>query len=264
MLAGTIKIGWRFGEMKSQSLHSPVDDAKNHILNSVAPKTRLLARLVATFLLLSLLTVGVIFLPAGSWRYWQGWVYLTIFLLPLLGGYIYFYKHDPQLLERRLRHRESVPEQKLLMRWSKPLFLAAFLLPGLDVRYGWSRRSLGATPLALMIFSQAMILAGMLGAVWVLHVNRFAARTIQVEAGQQVISTGPYRFVRHPLYAFSSVLCFFTPLALGSYLALPAFMLLLLFYALRLLNEEKVLREQLPGYTEYCLHTRFRLIPYLW
>jgi protein-S-isoprenylcysteine O-methyltransferase Ste14 len=94
--------------------------------------------------------------------------------------------------------------------------------------------------------------------------NRFAARTIQVEAGQMVISTGPYRFVRHPLYSGSVVLWIFTPLALGSYITLPAFLLLVPFYVFRLLGEEKVLRAELAGYSEYCLRTRFRLIPSVW
>jgi protein-S-isoprenylcysteine O-methyltransferase Ste14 len=99
-----------------------------------------------------------------------------------------------------------------------------------------------------------------------MKVNSFASRTIQVEAGQKVISTGPYRMVRHPLYSGTLVMWLATPLALGSYIAWPAFALLIPFYVLRLHNEEeeKVLRQELPGYPEYCQHTRFRLVPFVW
>jgi protein-S-isoprenylcysteine O-methyltransferase Ste14 len=189
---------------------------------------------------------------------------LGVTFIPSTLAFLYFYKHDPQLIERRLQSKEKISEQKLLMRVSKPVFLAAFLLPGLDYRLGWTRTSLGAVPLWLMLLCQALILGGLLLVVWVMKVNSFASRTIQVEAGQRVISTGPYRMVRHPLYSGSLVMWLATPLALGSYIAWPAFALLIPFYVFRLLNEEKVLRQELPGYPEYCLRTRFRLVPFVW
>jgi protein-S-isoprenylcysteine O-methyltransferase Ste14 len=108
------------------------------------------------------------------------------------------------------------------------------------------------------------VLAGMLFIFWVINTNRFAASTIRVESGQTVISTGPYRWVRHPMYSGILVQWLFTPLALGSYTALPASALLAPVFVIRLLNEEKVLREELPGYSEYCLSTRYRLIPFVW
>ena len=150
------------------------------------------------------------------------------------------------------------------MRLLEPVFFAAFLLPGLDYRFGWSRTSLGAVPLWLTLLAQALLLGGLFFVVWVMKVNSFASRTIQVEAGQRVISTGPYRMVRHPMYLGSVVLWLSTPLALGSYFAWPAFALLIPFYVFRLLNEEKVLRQELPGYPEYCLRTRYRLVPFVW
>ena len=100
--------------------------------------------------------------------------------------------------------------------------------------------------------------------IWVITVNRFAAGVIQIEAGQPVVSTGPYRRVRHPMYSVMSVMFLFIPLALGSYFALPAFVFLIPLLVLRLLNEEKVLGRELPGYAEYCQRTRYRLIPFVW
>jgi protein-S-isoprenylcysteine O-methyltransferase Ste14 len=116
----------------------------------------------------------------------------------------------------------------------------------------------------LSLVSDALVAAGFGFVFWVLKVNSFAGRTITVDAGQKVISTGPYAWVRHPMYLGAIVLWTFTPLALGSWVALPAFVLLIPFYVIRLLNEEKVLRAELPGYSDYCLKTRCHLIPAVW
>ena len=222
------------------------------------------SRIIVRFLLILIAAVAIIFVPAGTLKFWQGWVFLAILFIPSVCAYAYFWKHDPQLLERRMQNKEQMSEQKLLIRCSGPLFFAAFLLPGLDYRFGWSRGLLGSLPLWLTIVFEATVLASILFMAWVMNVNRYAARTIRVEAEQKVITTGPYRFVRHPLYAGSALLWHSTPLALGSWVAWPFFVLLVPFYAIRLLNEEKVLRAELPGYSEYCLRTRYRLIPLVW
>jgi len=202
---------------------------------------------------------AMLFIPAGTLKFWQGWAYLIMFFVPGLLAFVYFYKHDPELVERRLRFKEKVREQKQIMTFVYVIWLIAFLLPGIDHRFGWSR-----LPLYLMLVSQVVVFCGYLLTLWVVKVNRFAARTIQVEPGQKVVSTGPYGIVRHPMYLGVCATLLFTPLALGSYFALPAFVLLIPLVVLRLLNEEKVLRQELPGYSEYCLNTRFRLVPFLW
>jgi protein-S-isoprenylcysteine O-methyltransferase Ste14 len=217
------------------------------------------SRLALRFLLALGVLGALLFIPAGSLRFWQGWAYMAISFVPGLFAFTYFYKHDPQLIERRMQFREKVREQKRIMTFVYIAWLVAFVLPGLDHRFGWSHQ-----PLWVTIFSQAVVFGGFATTLWVAKVNRFAARTIQVEPGQEVISSGPYRIVRHPMYLGACAMWLFTPLALGSYFTLPAFALLIPLILLRLLNEEKVLRQELPGYAEYCLRTRFRLVPFIW
>jgi protein-S-isoprenylcysteine O-methyltransferase Ste14 len=198
--------------------------------------------------------VAVLFLPAGTLKYWQGWAFLATWFVPGITGLGYFYKHDPQFVERRMKRKEKVREQKFIMMFLYMVFAIAFLLPGLDHRFGWSH-----PPLWLTLVSLALVFGGYMLTLLVMNANRFAASTIQVEPGQTVISTGPYRLLRHPMYFGICVMMLFAPLSLGSYVALPAFVLVVPFVILRLLNEEKFLRQELPGYTEYCFRTRFRL-----
>ena len=216
-------------------------------------------KLAVRFLLALVVVGGLLFIPAGSVEFWQGWAYLAVWFVPGFFAFAYFYKHDPELLVRRLRRKEKVREQKLIMKAVYVTYVIAFLLPGLDHRFGWSH-----PPLWVTVFSLAVVLGGYVMTLWVMKANRFAASTIQVEPGQRVISIGPYRIVRHPMYAGLCAMMLSTPLALGSYFALPGFILVIPLVVLRLLNEEKVLRQELPGYSEYCLRTRFRLVPFLW
>jgi protein-S-isoprenylcysteine O-methyltransferase Ste14 len=221
---------------------------------------KLLVRLVVGLFMCA----ALLFIPAGSLRYWQGWIFLAVFFIPAISFSFYLYKHDPQLLERRLQMKEKISEQRFLVTLVKVVSLGGFVLASLDYRLGWSRHYLGAEPPWLKVLSPTLVLAGLLLMLWVFAVNSFASRTIQVEAGQKVISGGPYRLVRHPMYLGSVVMWLATPLALGSYFASPAFALLLPFYVFRLLNEEKVLRRDLPGYPEYCNATHYRLVPLVW
>jgi protein-S-isoprenylcysteine O-methyltransferase Ste14 len=217
------------------------------------------SKLVIRFFVAAAAFLAVLFLPAGSLRYWQGWMFLAIWFVLAIAAFAYFYKHDPALVERRLRRKETVSEQKIIMRCVFALGAAIYILPGFDHRFGWSH-----PPVWLTILAQISVIGGYLMTLWVMKANSFAASTIQVEPGQRVISGGPYRIIRHPMYLGASVMLLFTPLALGSYFALPAAVLLIPLIVLRLLNEEKVLRQELPGYSEYCLHTRFRLVPLFW
>src|SRR5579863_4241403 len=160
-------------------------------------------------------TALILFVPAGSFRYWQGWVILAIIFLPMVFSTFYFLKRDPALVERRMENVEPVAEQKRIMRWASSIFLCGLLIPGFDFRFGWSRM-----PVWLTVFSQFMVLAVYLGTYWVFRTNTFAARTVRVEKEQTVISSGPYRLVRHPMYTAALVMVVFLSTALGSYWAL--------------------------------------------
>ena len=207
---------------------------------------------------------AMLFLPAGSLRYWQGWVFLVV----LMGVWVvlssWLMKHSPDLMERRLQTKEKEPAQKVFQLLLTLIFFLALTLPGFDFRYGWSRAWIGPMPWWVSVAGQAAVLAGSGLTFWVMWVNRFASRTIQVEAGQSVICSGPYAVVRHPMYSGIAVMMLAVPLALGSYVALPVFALTIPLYVFRLIHEEGVLRRDLPGYPEYCERTRFRLVPGVW
>jgi len=221
-------------------------------------------RLVLRFSVVLILFAALLFVPAGTLRFWQGWAWLAAMFLPTSFFFRYLYKHDPQLLERRLKTKEKVVEQKIFRIAAGLIFFPSFLLAGFDYRFGWSRAYLRPVPLWLTLLALVLIIGSFFLIFWVMRVNSFASRTIQVETGQTVVSTGPYRIVRHPMYTALCIFFVSTPLALGSSIALPCFALLVPAFVYRLLNEEKILRQELPGYSEYCFRTRFRLVPFVW
>jgi protein-S-isoprenylcysteine O-methyltransferase Ste14 len=216
-------------------------------------------------LVFALLGYGLIlFLTAGTLRYWEGWAFLAILFVPGVFFCFYYLKRDPELVRRRLETKERVAAQKWIIKIAQSIFALAFLIPGLDFRFRWTKTRFGGVPLWLEILSLSLVLASYLFVIWVMDVNRYAARTVRVEEGQKVISTGPYKWLRHPFYAGAVILFLATPLGLGSCVALPVFALVIPVFVIRLLNEEQVLRRELLGYTEYCQGTPYRLVPYVW
>jgi protein-S-isoprenylcysteine O-methyltransferase Ste14 len=167
-------------------------------------------------------------------------------------------------VQRRMQGREKIPQQQWIMRGAAMLSIFGLALAGWDHRMGWTRKFFGGIPAWVQIVAQIVTFVTYVEAMLVLDVNRFASRTIQVEEHQPVISNGPYRVVRHPMYAFVLVMWLAVGPALGSLVAVPIFTLFLPVLVLRLLNEESVLRRDLPGYVQYCQGTRYRLVPYLW
>jgi protein-S-isoprenylcysteine O-methyltransferase Ste14 len=201
----------------------------------------------------------IIILPAGKWDYWQGWMYLFTLYIPMFFIFSYLLKNDPALLERRMRMREKEAAQRKIIALSYLYFLVAFIMPGFDVRFGWSN-----IPPLVSIIADVFVFAGYMGFFWVLVTNSFLSRVVEVDANQKVISSGPYAIVRHPMYAAVSIMYIASPLALGSYWAMiPAALIVPLLMA-RIHNEEQVLRRELPGYGEYTQTVRFRLVPGIW
>jgi len=200
--------------------------------------------------------------PAGTLWFWQGWVYWFVYSSSVVLITGYFLKHDPELVERRLRAgpaAEKERSQKVIQSIANVLFILEVVVPG------WEYRVHGPdVPVGLAIASDFLVALGFWIVFLAFKENSFASAVIEVSQGQRVISTGPYRMVRHPMYAGALLMLGFTPLALGSYRAMIVVPFTVLVIVWRLLDEEKYLVGQLAGYEEYQRATRYRLIPYIW
>ena len=202
---------------------------------------------------------AVLFIPAGTLAYWEAWVYLAVLLIPFALVVRYLFKNSPALLERRMQTREREPAQRRLIGLSLLWFILAFILPGLDRRFGWSD-----VPVPVVLVADLLVLLGYGIVVLAFRENQYASRTVQVEQGQQVITTGPYALVRHPMYLGAMLMYAASPLALGSYWALIPALVIVPILVVRIVNEEQVLERELPGYPEYRQATRYRLLPGIW
>lgn len=202
---------------------------------------------------------AMLFIPAGTWEYWPAWIYCGAMFGSMIVMTIYLYRRDPMLLRRRMKMRETQSTQQRVIAVSGLVFYAGLLLPGFDFRFGWSQ-----LPMSVVIAANVVVVLGFLLFFWVLRVNSYAARTIEVEEGQELVDTGPYAHVRHPMYSAVVPIIVASPLALGSLWALLPMLAVVPLLAVRIGNEEQVLREQLAGYVEYCDRVRWRLVPGLW
>ena len=200
-----------------------------------------------------------LFVPAGTFDYWEAWAWCAVILIPYLVILATLLKKNPELLVRRLRLNEKEPAQRRIVGASGLIFVIGFLLPGLDRRFGWSD-----IPVEAVIFADLLVMLGYALVFLVFLTNPFTSRTVEVEPGQTVISTGPYAIVRHPMYLGTSIMWLATPVALGSSWALPVFLIMPIVMGYRILNEEEVLLRELPGYPEYTRAVRYRLIPWIW
>ncbi len=216
---------------------------------------RALGRLIGGGFILGL----ALFLAAGTFRYWQAWIYLSLCFGAVTAVMIYLYLKDPGLLERRMKAKEKERAQKRVQALFAPISLALWIMPALDVRWGWS-----SVPVPAVILADVLFLSAYLLFFRVLQANSYAARTVEVERGQSLITTGPYAVVRHPMYAAILPIYLASPVALGSYWGLLGALPLLFILSLRIHNEEAVLRRDLPGYEAYAQRTRYRLIPFIW
>ena len=215
-------------------------------------------RSIVSLLLMLILLFG----PAGTLDYRQAWLFAVVFVASSIAIGLYFSRYDPRLLERRMKAgpgAETEPSQKIIIFLIISGFSLLLAFPSFDHRSHWSN-----VPVWLVIAANGGVVLSFVIFFVVLKQNSYAASTVTVEAGQPVVSTGVYGIVRHPMYAGALLLLFCMPLALGSFWGLLVALASVPLLMWRLLDEERVLRRDLAGYTEYCQTVRYRLIPYIW
>ena len=213
-----------------------------------------------TKFLLGLVILGaLVFLPAGTFAFWQGWLLLGILFVPMFAAGIVLMFKNPELLEKRLNAKEKEREQKAVLVFSALMFVAAFVVAGLNFRFGWIVLPVWASWAAAVVFLGAYALYAE-----VLRENVYLSRTVEVCEDQKVIDTGLYGVVRHPMYLSTLLLFLSMPLVLGSPFSFAIMLLYIPIIALRMKNEEQVLEEGLAGYREYKQRVKYKIIPFIW
>lgn len=205
---------------------------------------------------------AALFVSAGTVHYWQAWVFIAVFSVATLVPSLILAKTDPAALRRRMQvgpTKETRPAQRFIISVTWVLVIALLVISGLDHRFGWS-----SVPVWLVVVGDVLVVLGLLLSQLVVFQNSYAASTVRVEQGQQLASTGLYAVVRHPMYTFALILLLGIPLALGSYWGLTVLVPAVAVLVARILDEEKMLVEQLPGYRQYTAQVRHRLIPKVW
>lgn len=220
---------------------------------------KLLVNMIVKFLIGLLLVSCLIFIPAGSLSFMNGWLLIILLFVPIFIFGCYLYIKKPNVLKRRLDVKEKEDTQKIVILLSLLVFIAGFIVSGLDYRYGWSD-----IPSYSVVVGSIILVLSYLLYVEVVRENEFLLRTVKVENEQKLIETGLYSLIRHPMY-FSSLLMFMSmPLVLGSLYGLYVFLLFFVIFIVRIHNEEKVLVRDLKGYSKYKLKVKYKLIPYIW
>ncbi len=201
----------------------------------------------------------LLFVPAGTLRYPQGWLFMGLLFVPMIAaGFVLMFK-NPELLKKRLNAKEEQAQQKLVLALSGAMFLAAFVVAGLNFRFGWF-----VLPTWVSVAASVVFLLAYLMYAEVLRENEYLSRTVEVQEDQQVIDTGLYGVVRHPMYTGTVLLFLAMPLILGCLFSFAVMLIYIPIIALRIKNEETVLAEGLKGYPEYMKKVKYRLIPFLW
>ena len=205
---------------------------------------------------------ALMFLPAWTFDFWQGRVFLAVFSVSVFAITLYLMKNDPKLLKRRVKagsSAEKEPSQKIIQTLASIGFILIIAFPGFDHRFGWS-----AVPIIVVAAGDVLVALGLLFIFFVFRENTYTSAVIEVDAEQKVISTGPYALVRHPMYSSALIMLVGVPLALGSWWGLLAVVPLALTMVWRLLDEEVFLAKHLPGYSEYQARVKYRLVPFIW
>lgn len=201
----------------------------------------------------------LVFWPAGSLKFWNGWLLVGLLFVPMLILGIVLFIKAPELLKKRLNAREKSADQQSVVAVSGLMFLGGFIVAGLDHRLSWS-----TVPDWVVIAASAVFLISYALYAEVMRENAYLSRTIEVQEGQRVIDTGLYGIVRHPMYAVTLWLFLAIPLILGSWYALIVFVVYPAVIVVRIRGEEKLLEEELPGYKEYKKKVKYRMIPFIW
>lgn len=211
-------------------------------------------------IILGILLVGLlIFLPAGTLNYFNGWLLCGVLFIPMLIVGIVLMIKSPELLKRRLSAKEKIGEQKIVILLSLLMFICGFVLAGLDFRFGWIKLPNFVSIIGCILFIIAYLLYAE-----VLRENVYLSRTIEVSENQKVIDTGLYSIVRHPMYMATIILFLSMPLVLGSIISFIVFLIYPFIIIKRLKNEEEFLEKELKGYKEYKEKVKYRLIPFIW
>ena len=220
---------------------------------------RLLIKATTTFLFGLLTTGAMLFLPAGTLAYYGAWLFVFLLFTPIFIVGIVLFLRNPALLHKRLEMREREKEQRCVVSLSGLLLVVSFIISGFDFRFGWS-----LVPNAVVVLASVLLLVGYVLYAEVLRENVYLSRVVEVQEGQIVIDTGLYGIVRHPMYLAVSLLYIAIPLVLGSWWALLPMSLCVLLLLVRIKNEELLLHQGLPGYTEYTKRVQYRMIPFFW
>lgn len=206
------------------------------------------------------LIIGLLlFIPANTINYWNGWLFMGLLFIPMFIAGIVMMIKSPELLRKRLNAKEKEGEQKQVLLYSALMFLAGFIIAGLNYRYNWITISTPVVIVSSIVFVIAYILYAE-----VLRENAYLSRTIEVQENQKVVDTGLYGIVRHPMYASTILLFLSMPLVLGSVISFVIFLVYPFIIAKRIKNEEEVLEKDLAGYSEYKKKVKYKLIPFIW
>jgi len=210
--------------------------------------------------ILGVVIIGIlIFLPANTINYWNGWLFMGLLFIPMFIAGIVMMIKSPELLRKRLNAKEKQSEQKQVVKLSGLMFLAGFIIAGLNYRYSWIE-----LPNIVVIISSVIFIISYILYAEVLRENAYLSRTIEVEENQKVIDTGLYGIVRHPMYAATIFLFLSMPLVLGSVISFIIFLVYPFIIAKRIKNEEEVLEKELKGYSEYKKKVKYKMIPFIW
>lgn len=222
-------------------------------------RKRLAARALIRFVCGVLMVGTMIFWPAGSSSYWNGWLLMAVLFIPIAILGVVMVWRAPELLDKRLSNRENLEEQRYVVALSALMFVASFVVAGLNYRYGWHSLPDVVVWMAAVVFLIAYALYAE-----VMRENAYLSRTVEIQQGQRLVDSGLYGIVRHPMYTATVLLFLSMPLILGSILSFVIMLVYIPLIALRIVSEERLLKQGLPGYKEYTQRVKYRLIPHVW